>query len=68
MLNNLTKEDVEKFEYIEPTPAGGKSYYDEKLDIAVVVYKDYFMIYHTRRWPFGKFAAFFNHKIRVDIV
>lgn len=63
MLQELTESDVTKFEFISETPAGGMAYYSNDLDVAVIVYKGYMKIYHTREIENGKTASCFSESI-----
>ncbi len=63
MLSELTTKDVENFEFIEITPAGGKAYYSGDLDVAVIHYGDYLRVYYDRVIEHGKTASSFNKSI-----
>jgi hypothetical protein len=63
MLSELTTKDVEKFEFIEITPARGKAYYNGDLDVVVIHYRDYMRVYYDRIIEHGKTASSFNKSI-----
>ena len=64
MLEKITVEDCDNFQFIELTPARGKVYYDSGFDIAVVVYKNYLKVYYDRRPTIeGKTPSCFNKHI-----
>jgi hypothetical protein len=63
MLQGLTRSDVEGFEFIAETPAGGMAYYSNEPDIAAIAYNDYIRIYYGRKIKEGKTASCFNESI-----
>lgn len=66
MLQSLTKSDIEKFEFVAKTPAGGMAYYCNKQDIAAINYRDSSKIFYDRKTEHGICAAAFNKSITIN--
>lgn len=62
MLGKLERKDIEQFEFIAETPAGGMAYYSNGLDIAAIAYRDRIKIYFGRVVS-GKTACCFSESI-----
>lgn len=66
MFQSLTKSDIEKFEFVAETPAGGMAYYCNEYDFTVVNYKDRSRFFYDRRTTHGKSASSFNKSVNIE--
>ena len=62
-LSKITTKDVENFEFVGITPSGGKAFYSEDLDVAVIHYGDYLRVYYDRVIEHGKTPICFSKSI-----
>lgn len=66
MFQNLTKTDIEGFEFVAETPAGGMAYYSNELDIAAINYRDHSKIFYDRKITHGICAASFDKNLVIE--
>jgi len=58
------EEILSTWRHLRTTPAYGECYFNDKLDICAVVYRDYAKVFYDRRME-GEFPACFELYVRV---
>lgn len=65
-LSKLKRKDIQEFEFVDISPAGGKSYYSKDLDIGAIDYGYYIRIYYDRVKDCGEAAGSFRNSLIVE--